>query len=190
MKFRKSDIQEIVANKYKVNLDYASDTKDQIVGIARDGAKDLESQVGMKKDDAAGVMADLLNPTVDEVAGKEIHTDKWKRCFDDVKGKKGDDSAAAICTSSIGYDSSIKKNRQRKESEDATADRAIANDVQEPEVGSADYEKLTKALRSLAGQKKKDINPTPKPSSNAGGLPFEESVNKRRVLRTIKVKDL
>ena len=46
----------------------------------------------------------------------KIHTKKWERCFDKVSKEKGDESAAAICTSSIGYKGSIYSKHRRKES--------------------------------------------------------------------------
>ena len=46
----------------------------------------------------------------------KIHTKKWGRCFDKVSKKKGDEDAAAICTSSIGYKDSIYSKHRRKES--------------------------------------------------------------------------
>jgi len=45
----------------------------------------------------------------------KIHTKKWERCFDKVSKEKGDESAAAICTSSIGYEGSIYSKHRRKE---------------------------------------------------------------------------
>jgi hypothetical protein len=46
----------------------------------------------------------------------KIHTKKWERCFDKVSKEKGDEAAAAICTSSIGYKGSIYSKHRRKES--------------------------------------------------------------------------
>jgi hypothetical protein len=45
----------------------------------------------------------------------KIHTKKWERCFDKVSKEKGDESAAAICTSSIGYKGSIYSKHRRKD---------------------------------------------------------------------------
>ena len=41
----------------------------------------------------------------------EIHSDRWHRCVDHVKGRKGGDkyNAYAVCTSSIGKSGSFKK---------------------------------------------------------------------------------
>ena len=46
----------------------------------------------------------------------KIHTKKWERCFKKVSQEKGDEAAAAICTSSIGYKDSIYSKHRRKES--------------------------------------------------------------------------
>lgn len=46
----------------------------------------------------------------------KIHTKKWERCFKKVSQEEGDEAAAAICTSSIGYKDSIYSKHRRKES--------------------------------------------------------------------------
>jgi hypothetical protein len=49
---------------------------------------------------------------------KDIHTAKWKRCFEKVSKEKGDEAAAGICTDSIGYEGSIKKSHRKKDKEE------------------------------------------------------------------------
>jgi hypothetical protein len=46
----------------------------------------------------------------------KIHTKKWERCFKKVSQEESDEAAAAICTSSIGYEDSIYSKHRRKES--------------------------------------------------------------------------
>lgn len=45
--------------------------------------------------------------------GKHIHSDKWHRCWGHVQDKGNDsNSAAAICTASIGYSGSVNKDHR------------------------------------------------------------------------------
>ena len=63
---------------------------------------------------------DVLNDTDTVNEGKkdkDIHTAKWKRCFEKVSKEKGD-AAAGICTDSIGYEGSIKKPHRKKDKEE------------------------------------------------------------------------
>lgn len=51
---------------------------------------------------------DNLNKSIDaleKTAGKDIHSDKWKRCVEHVKEKGDVDNAYAVCTDSLGQDS-------------------------------------------------------------------------------------
>jgi hypothetical protein len=55
-----------------------------------------------------------------EVKGKDIHKEKWKRCVDSVSKNSPEVNAYAVCTSSLGYEDSIKKKHRKKEVEETT----------------------------------------------------------------------
>lgn len=50
-----------------------------------------------------------------EVAEKDIHTKKWKRCVKQVEKDSPDVNPYAVCTDSIGYEDSIKKKHRKKD---------------------------------------------------------------------------
>jgi hypothetical protein len=56
-----------------------------------------------------------INNLIQEVADKDIHTAKWKRCVKKVKKNSPDVDPYAVCTDSIGYEGSIKKAHRRKD---------------------------------------------------------------------------
>jgi hypothetical protein len=61
-------------------------------------------------------LEESVKKQIKEVGGKDIHKEKWKSCFEKVKKQgKSEESAAAICTKSIGYEGSIKKKHRKKE---------------------------------------------------------------------------
>jgi hypothetical protein len=85
------------------------------------------------------IQADLTDPDyaqdvfdqlgdINEAKKKDpsIHTAKWKRCFEKVSKKEDDETAAAICTKSIGYEGSIKKKHRKKEDIEETTTFASA----------------------------------------------------------------
>jgi hypothetical protein len=72
--------------------------------------------IDWKDEDLTVLTKESIMESIDEVAGKEVHTEKWKSCFEKVKEQgKSEESAAAICTDSIGYEGSIKKAHRQKE---------------------------------------------------------------------------
>jgi hypothetical protein len=97
--------------------------------------KYMEKEVNKrdKNRDTTNIEADLLDPNyaqnvfdmLDDTEqmneakkDKDIHTAKWKRCFEKVSKEKGDEAAAGICTDSIGYEGSIKKAHRKKDKEE------------------------------------------------------------------------
>lgn len=114
---------------------------------------------------------------------KDPHTAKWKRCFEKVSKEKGDESAAAICTDSIGYEGSIKKSSQQKESIDENQIINIIKKEENPRMSKkqlVEYvknktkkvvKKVTKdELVNEARSYGRDFDPNKWPDFNEGGI--------------------
>ncbi len=77
---------------------------------------------------------------------KDPHTAKWKRCFKKVSKEETDETAAKICTDSIGYEESFKE-RSKHESIDEKKLLSLIKEKENPRMtkkGLVEYIKSTK----------------------------------------------
>jgi hypothetical protein len=157
-------------------------------------AGEIEQTVGGDEELANDIAFDAYKAAYDEgglteVGDKSVHTSKWDKCFNKIKQDKSEESAAAICTDSIGYEGSIKKSHQRQdEGEYDSEGRKIQYGVEEPkdfendgdgQRGGPDYgqEEPKKKSKSIRGADYNDKD-----------LPFE-SVNEGTDFSIIELEE-
>lgn len=137
--------------------------------------------IDWKDEDLRVLTKENIMENISEVAGKEVHTEKWKSCFEKVKKQgKSEESAAAICTDSIGYKGSIKKKHRQQEelTESQLLDEGIKDKIIDKFNNSKEFVKNQKdSITKLSKYKSATEN-----SFKNGKISKEEYENRKKQL--------